>query len=198
MSRSALLVLDMVNELVHPDGHYAHVCREEVERRNVIERTAQAVERARSRDIPVIHVVLGYSSHYEDWPPASDLFGPPDPERRFTLGSWGTRVHERLTPEPGEDIVVKQRVSPFYGTNLESLLRSRKIGTLLLAGVATDLVVLMTAREAHDRDFAVEVLEDATATGDQELQDAALLMLARTAEVSSVERALPRAGRVAA
>ncbi|MDQ0794214.1 cysteine hydrolase family protein [Streptomyces sp. B1I3] len=198
MSRSALLVLDMVNELVHPDGHYAHVCREQVASRGVIERTAAAIDRARADGTPVIYVVLGYSSHYEDWPGESPLFGPADPEHRFTLGSWGTQVHERLTPEPGEDVVVKQRVSPFYGTNLEFLLRARKIDTLLLTGVATDLVVLMTAREAHDRDFSVQVLEDATATGDETLQEAALHMLARTAVVTSVDQALPVARRAAA
>ncbi|MFD3536473.1 cysteine hydrolase family protein [Streptomyces sp. NPDC058664] len=198
MSRSALLVLDMINELVHPDGHYAHVCRKQVARRGVIDRTAAAIDRARARSIPVIYVVLGYSSHYEDWPGGSALFGPADPEHRFTLGGWGTQVHERLAPEPGEDIVVKQRVSPFYGTNLEFLLRARKIDTLLLTGVATDLVVLMTAREAHDRDFVVQVLEDATATGDETLQEAALHMLARTAVVSSVDEALPETGRAAA
>ncbi|MDV9170867.1 isochorismatase family cysteine hydrolase [Streptomyces sp. W16] len=193
MSRPALLVLDMVNELVHPEGHYAHVCRKQVEARGVIDRTAVAIERARAANTPVIFVVLGYGHHYEDWAGDSPLFGPPDPEHRFVLGRWGTHVHERLAPESGEDVVVKQRVSPFYGTNLELLLRSRKIDSLLLTGVATDLVVLMTAREAHDRDFAVTVLEDATATGDEALQDAAVLMLARTAVVSSVDQALPRA-----
>jgi nicotinamidase-related amidase len=197
-SRSVLLVLDMVNELVHPDGHYAHVCRKQVDARGVIDRTAVAIERARAENIPVIYVVLGYGHHYEDWAAESPLFGPPDPEHRFTLGKWGTQVHERLAPEPGEDIVVKQRVSPFYSTNLEFLLRSRKIDTLLLTGVSTDLVVLMTARDAHDRDFSVTVLEDATATADEALQGAALLMLARTAVVSSVDQALPQAGRAAA
>ncbi|MFF9143378.1 cysteine hydrolase family protein [Streptomyces sp. NPDC055051] len=198
MSRQALLVLDMINELVHPDGHYAHVCRRQVAERGVIDRTAEAIARARADGTPVIYVVLGYSRHYDDWPGESSLFGPADPEHRFTLGSWGTRVHERLTPEPGEDIIVKQRVSPFYGTNLELLLRARKIDTLLLTGVATDLVVLTTARDAHDRDFAVKVLEDATATGDETLQEAARHMLARTAVVTRVDEALPRTERAAA
>jgi nicotinamidase-related amidase len=182
MAGPALLVLDMINELVHPDGHYSHVCQDQVAGRGVIERTATAIDRARAARIPVIHVVLGYGSHYQDWPARSSLFGPPDPEHRFTLGGWGTRIHERLVPEPGEDIVTKQRISPFYATNL--------------AGVATDLVVLATAREAHDRDFDVEVLEDATATGDEELQQSAVLLLARTAVVSSVDAGLPVAERV--
>jgi nicotinamidase-related amidase len=191
MSRPALLVLDMINELIHPDGHYAHVSLEQVQSRGIIERAAVAVERARAAGIPVIYVKLGYGSHYEDWPADSILFGPPDPEQRFTRDAWGTWVHERLAPEPGEDIVVKQRVSPFYGTNLDLLLRARKIDTLLLLGVTTDLAVLMTAREAHDRGYAAEVLEDATATADQQLHDAALLLIARTAVVSSVDKALP-------
>ena len=198
MSRPALLVLDMINELVHPDGHYAHVSLEQVESRGIVERAAVAVERARTAQIPVIYVRLGYGSHYEDWPPDSILFGAADPERRFTRGSWGTQVHDRLAPEPGEDIVEKQRISPFHGTNLELLLRARGIDTLLLLGVTTDLVVLMTAREAHDRGFAAEVLEDATATGDRQLHDAALLLVARTAIVSSVDKALPPAGELAA
>jgi nicotinamidase-related amidase len=196
MAGPALLVLDMINELVHPDGHYSHVCQDQVAGRGVIERTATAIDRARAARIPVIHVVLGYGSHYQDWPARSSLFGPPDPEHRFTLGGWGTRIHERLVPEPGEDIVTKQRISPFYATNLELLLRARGIDKLLLAGVATDLVVLATAREAHDRDFDVEVLEDATATGDEELQQSAVLLLARTAVVSSVDAGLPVAERV--
>ncbi len=100
-------------------------------------------------------------------------------------------MHDLLAPEPGDDVVVKQRVSPFHGTNLELLLRARKVDRLLLAGVATDLVVLMTAMQAHDLGFAVEVLEDATATADEELQAAAVLLLARTAVVGSVDRSFP-------
>ncbi|MCS7476897.1 cysteine hydrolase family protein [Umezawaea endophytica] len=195
MSRPALLVLDMVNELVHPDGHYSHVCQEQVASRGVIDRARVAIDRARLAGVPVIFVVLGYSDHYEDWPSGSILFGPPDPERRFTLGSWGTRVHDELAPQLGEDVVVKQRISPFHGTNLELLLRARKIDTLLLAGVATDLVVLLTALEAHDLGFAVEVLEDTTATASERVQDAALLLAARTAVISSVDRSLPLAGQ---
>lgn len=191
MGRRALLVLDLINELVHPDGQYSHVCLAHATSRATLARAAVAIERARAADVPVIFVVLAFSQHYEDWPSRSTLFGPADPQHRFAAGSWGTQVHALLTPEPGEDIVYKRRISPFYATPLDLLLRERGIDTLLLTGVATDLVVLSTARDAHDRGFAVEVLEDATATEDQDLQEAALTLLDRTATVTCVDKALP-------
>lgn len=196
MMGRALLVLDMVNELVHPDGKYSHVCLKQLTSRRVIDRATDAVRRSRRDGIPVIYVVLAFSEHYADWPRASALFGPPDPERRFRAGRWGTAVHERLSPLPGEDIVVKRRVSPFLGTSLEMLLRARSIDTIMCLGVATDLIVLSTAKEAHDLDFQVIILEDATATADDELQRAATLLLSRTATIATVDEALPEPSSV--
>jgi nicotinamidase-related amidase len=82
-------------------------------------------------------------------------------------------------------------VSPFHGTNLDLLLRTLEVDTLLLTGVTTDLVVLSTARDGHDRDYEIVVLEDATATANDELHQAALAVIARTATVTTVDEALP-------
>ncbi|WP_354640885.1 cysteine hydrolase family protein [Kitasatospora camelliae] len=190
--RPALLILDLINELVHPDGKYAGegFC-EQVARRGVLERAATAIERARLSGIPVVYVVVGFSPGYPDWPRASPLFAEARHGDRVVLGTWGTEVHSALEPADGEPIVEKRRVNPFLGTHLELLLRNLDVNTLLLTGVTTDLVILSTAREGHDRDFAVEVLEDATATSDQDLHDAALKLIARTATVTTVDEALP-------
>lgn len=191
-TRPALLVLDMINDLVHPDGKKAgegyHRC---VEGRDVLGATASAIERARAAGIPVIYVVVGFSPGYADWPAASPLFHAPSDADKPTLGTWGTQVHDSLRPEPGESIVVKRRVSPFHGTHLDMLLRSLRVDTVLLAGVATELVVLSAAREAHDRDYVVRVLDDATATSSQEMHEAALRIIGRTATVTTVDEQLP-------
>jgi nicotinamidase-related amidase len=65
---------------------------------------------------------------------------------------------------------------------------------LLLAGVSTDLVVLSAARDAHDRDYRVDVLEDATAARNKMLHDAAMKIMGHTAAVTTVDKALPAAG----
>ncbi len=190
--RPALLMLDLINELVHPDGQYSHVCLAHAQDRDTLGRAATALSLARASEIPVIHVMVAFSDDYSDWPVDSVLFGAPDPERRLRLGAWGTQFHQLVAPTAREDVIVKRRLSAFYGTSLELLLRARSVDKLLLTGVATDLVVLSTAREAHDRGFAVEVLEDATATQDQQLQEASLLVLERTATVTTVDEACHR------
>lgn len=191
-SHTALLILDMINDLVHPDGkkagdgYYAHAAG-----RGVHERTAAAISRARTAGIPVIYVVVGFEPGYADWPADSPLFRAASDDHKPTLGTWGTRVHDSVKPATDEPIVEKRRVSPFHGTHLDLLLRKYKVDTLLLTGVATDLVVLSTARDGHDRDYRIEVLEDATATCNQELHEAALKLIARTAMITTVDRALP-------
>ncbi|MEU4108086.1 cysteine hydrolase family protein [Streptomyces sp. NPDC048208] len=188
----ALLVLDLVNEIAHPDGKYNDVCLDQIESRGVLGHARRAIDHAREQGIPVVYVVVGFSEGLADWPPTSPLFAEAADGDRLILGTWGTEVHDSLKPEAHEQVIAKRRVNPFLGTHLELLLRSYGVNTLLLTGVTTDLVILSTAREAHDLDFRVEVLEDATATSSPELHEAALTLLRRTAEVTTVDEALGR------
>ncbi len=75
-------------------------------------------------------------------------------------GAPGTQIVDELAPEPGDYTVVKRRVSAFHGTSLELFLRSAGIDTILIGGVATNMVVEGTCREARDRDFNCVVLSD--------------------------------------
>ncbi|MGW1965120.1 cysteine hydrolase family protein [Streptomyces sp. NPDC001935] len=195
--RPALLVLDLINEIAHPEGKYNDVCLAQIESRDVLGHTRRAIDHAREQGIPVVYVVVGFSPGLADWPPTSPLFAEAADGDRLILGTWGTEVHDLLKPQAHEPVIAKRRVNPFLGTHLELVLRSHGVNTLLLTGVTTDLVVLSTAREAHDLDFRVEVLEDATATSSPELHEAALTLLRRTAEVTTVDAALgaaPAAG----
>jgi nicotinamidase-related amidase len=67
--------------------------------------------------------------------------------------------------------VVKHRVSPFVGTDLETLLRANGIDTLVLAGVHTSDVVLSTVRHAGDLDYRLVVVRDCCADPDREVHD---------------------------
>ena len=87
----------------------------------------------------------------------------------FHNDSPNTAVHDRVAPEPGDIIVRKVRVGAFSTTDLDAQLRERDIDTLILAGISTSGVVLSTVRDAHDRDYRVVVLADATADPDAEV-----------------------------
>lgn len=190
--RPALLVLDLINDLVHPDGKLSGFGTfGQVVERGVLDRARLAVRRARAAGIPVVYLTIGWDAQHTGFPVNSPLFGAVRPDQRPVLGTWGTRVHDAVRPAPGERVLPKSRVSPFHGTVLAELLRGWSVDTLLLTGVTTDLVVLAAAREGHDRDFQVRVLADATATDSPELHAAALTVLARTATITTVADALP-------
>jgi nicotinamidase-related amidase len=189
-ARSALLVLDLINEITHPEGRFPEVCLDQVEERGVLDRAAEAIDRARAAGIPVIFVVVGFSAGYPDWSPVSPLFAEVREGERLLLGTWATEVNERLKPLPDEPVIAKRRLSPFYGTGLDALLRNLGVDTLLLTGTTTELAVLSTARDAHDRDYHVFVLEDATATSDAATQEAAIRLISRTATITTVAEAL--------
>lgn len=80
-----------------------------------------------------------------------------------------TAVVDELAPQPGDVTVLKRRVSAFTGSDLEVVLRSRRIGTLVLCGIATGGVVLSTLREAADRDYRLVVLSDGCLDADPEV-----------------------------
>jgi nicotinamidase-related amidase len=189
--RKALLVLDFINEIVHPDGKYAKDgYLEQITSRRTLENAAAAIERSRELGFPVIYIVVGFSENYAEWPDHSPVFNLAKSDGRIILGTWATQIHNDLAPEKYEQVVVKNRISPFFQTNLDLLLKKFNVDTLLLTGVSTEFVILSTAMSAHDRDYKVIVLEDAVASSHDKFHQAALTILARIATISTVEKAL--------
>ncbi|HEX7753004.1 MAG TPA: cysteine hydrolase [Novosphingobium sp.] len=163
MPKTLFLVMDMMNDLVAEDGFSARTYGVQVSERNVLANTARAIAAARAAGVRVGYVRVGFSPDYREAPESSPIFSGARNNGIFQLGTWGTEVHAALAPEPGDFDVIKHRVSPFYGTALEPILRANAIERLVLCGVSTNGVVHSGAREAHDRDYAVVVLEDCCA-----------------------------------
>ena len=111
-----------------------------------------------------------------------------------TLWSRGSFEHEivsDLTPLDDELVIDKNASSPFNGTGIDQLLRNLGLDTLIVVGMATDMCVETTARDAADRGYNVIVVEDATATFFAEHHRAALSALARVyTQVWNTERVL--------
>jgi len=130
---------------------------------------SKAVEAARGNDIPVIFVRVAFSEGYPENNPRNRMFSVLSKTGGMTVVDPGTQIHESLQPQPNEPVVTKFRVSAFAGSNLEVILRSMGIDTLVLSGIATSGVVLSTLREAADKDYAIMVLSDACLDGDPEV-----------------------------
>ena len=89
----------------------------------------------------------------------------------------GWKLHPELEVRPGDPVIRKTTCDAFYGTNLETELRSRGINTLLLMGYATDFCVDATLRSAASKDFAVIVVADAHTTSDNPVLKADMVRL---------------------
>jgi len=180
------LVLDMENDLVHSDGpNGKSPLGEQVRGRGILPKTAAAIAKARAAGVPICYVRVGFSPDYREAPTTSQIFNHAKQAGLFKLGTWGTEVHPDLAPQPGDYDVVKHRVSPFYGTSLEPILRARGVQRIYLSGVSSVAVVQAAVRDAHDRDYAVTIIEDCCASATAEQHQAAMLVLGRFADVTT-------------
>jgi len=88
--------------------------------------------------------------------------------------TWGSDFYV-IKPDPVDIVIVKERHSAFFRTELDTVLRQHQIRTVILAGVATNVCIDSTAREAFALDYYVILLSDCTGTFSPQLQDLTLL-----------------------
>jgi ureidoacrylate peracid hydrolase len=89
-------------------------------------------------------------------------------------GTEGADFFPPLIPDDGDVVITKYRYSAFVGTNLDQVLRSKDILTVVVTGVVTEVCVEATVRNACDLDYRVVIVDDCTATWSPEIQDSAL------------------------
>ncbi len=164
MSRTALIVIDMLNAYDHPD---AQQLSRSVEAR--LPAMTRLVERAAAEDVPTIYV--------------NDNFGAWNSNRDELLetvmrGEFRHLV-EPIAPAEETLFVVKARHSIFYQTPLEYLLEQNDVGRTVLIGQVTEQCVLYSALDAYIRELDVVVPRDAVAHIHEHLADAALELMER-------------------
>jgi nicotinamidase-related amidase len=189
---TALLVIDMVNDFVHPEGKTAlRAGRDTSASLAVVPSQQRLRDAARAAGVATVLVqhttLLDHASDSGPWLEA---------RRRATFsvedvcldGTWGQEFLEGTGPVAGDLVVRKHRYSAFAGTNLDLLLRSRGIRTVVATGVSTNSCVEATAREAFSLDYYVVYVEDACASWDMDLHRATLASADRRyAEVTDTD-----------
>jgi nicotinamidase-related amidase len=174
--KTALIVIDYINDIVDKDGKIPS-CAEYVEKYNTIKNVNKAIAGARQKNYPVIHVKVGFSENYNEVFDASPIFGGAKNKNALKLKTWGTEFHKSINIIDNDYIVTKHRISAFYGTELELFLKANRIEKLLICGVSTNMAVELTAREAHDRDYLVEIIDDACGAYNKEMHNISIQTL---------------------
>ena len=173
-SRAAVVVVDMQNAYATPGGYVDLAGFDLKGAQAAILQTSAVLDVARSVGMPVIYFQNGWDPDYmEAGTPGSPNWHKSNalktmrarPELAGTLlvkGTWDYAIVDQLAPHPGDIVIPKTRYSGFYNTNFDSVLRSRGIRTLIFTGIATNVCVESTLRDAFHLEYFGVVLKDAT------------------------------------
>jgi ureidoacrylate peracid hydrolase len=173
---SALLVVDMQNDFCHPQGAFAMRGLDISSAQEIIPVLRRLMDAAREAGVLVviIRVVRGANT---GWPAFERLtrynYGPGFIPV-FVEGTWGAELLEEFRPKLGDIQLDKNRYGAFTGTNLDLMLKSKGVRTIVMSGGATNVCVESTAREGFMLDYNVVVVEDACATVTKALHEGAL------------------------
>lgn len=170
---AALLVVDMQNDFCHPQGVSGKRGRQQTMTIEMAPRLEAFIKACRGVGMPVIFVK---TIHYP-WTDSPSWVRRLDRDGGDSVcrpGTWGAEFYARIQPEEGEIIITKHRYSAFLETNLDLVLRSRGIRSLLISGVGTNVCVESTLRDGYMRDYYIVLLEDCVGATDLELHEATL------------------------
>ncbi len=178
---TALLVIDMQNGFLDPQGSMAQIGMPSDQLTGAIPGTQRLLEAARAADVPVIFTRYSYMPGYADGGILPNELVPAMRDVNALIsGSWDADVADDVEPRDGEIIIDKARPSSFYGTQLEPILTGLGIRNIVMCGVTTNICVETTARDAGQRDYRVHVASDATAEYEQARHDHALTTIGFT------------------
>ena len=158
---TALLLMDFQRMVV---DSYA------IDQEALLGRVKRLAEAARNSGAMVIHVSVGFQMGYPEISGRNSIFSSLKAAGLLATGDRSAEIHPDLTPQPGDVVVTKQRVSAFWGTNLDMILRANNIEMLLLTGILTQGVVLSTLCHAADLDYRAVVVADGCSCKNPEVQ----------------------------
>jgi ureidoacrylate peracid hydrolase len=193
-SSTAVLVIDMQNDTIHPDGAYAATgAAEHALSQKVVANVNKVLAAARELSLPVLYsriLVYPQPGSSGDNAPIFRMLAPDT----FKADSWGAQIVDELAPLAGETVLDRTRMSVFNGTGVDSMLRSLNVRTLVVVGAWTNMAVEHTVRDAADHGYEVTIVTDATSSLSAEWQHAAisfaLTNIATIADTATVAGAL--------
>ena len=187
--KTALVIVDMQNDLCSPEGYLAvHDGQDVSPNRSIIEPLKVLIEKARQAALPIVYVQYTVDPTHRLTNPAwvyNHLRERPGGKGHITLvsleacfeGTWGWEVIPELKPEPGDIIIRKNHLGAFWDTNLDKILRGNGIKGVVVTGTATSGCVLDTAVGAAAHDYFTVIVKDAVATNDLEAHELGLKFL---------------------
>jgi len=160
--KTALLVFDMINEFLKPGmpGETPHL------RDELVPPVKKVIEHCRAKNIPVIYAIHTFRRDGSDMGLQLEVQSGLKERTRFIQGTENVEVYQELAPQAGDIVIEKHRLSAFYGTDLELILRSLGKDTLIVIGFSANAGCESTIRFAADSDIKVIVPRECVSSRD--------------------------------
>jgi ureidoacrylate peracid hydrolase len=184
---TALILGDLQNDFIHPDGAYGRAAQGDPAIAALPERLAPLVKAARNNGLLIVATLFTLVPGRKAEPiisPHLKTLRPFLKKGDFAPGSWGQQVVDELAP--ADVNIEKIAYSAFHASRLEWVLKKCGIEHLYFTGIVTNGGVASTVRDAHVREFHCTVIEDGCAAFGKQVHDAAIEGLRPVAKVTSV------------
>ncbi len=164
---TAVIAVHMQNDIVSESGGFGSLFAEMIKDNCTVASVKDLLAVVRDAGAIVAYTPVAFKADYSDMVPKPPLLLMTKQQSCLVEGTWQTLVVAELTPRDGDVVITHQRISGFAGTQLDVILRSRGVDTVLVAGVATNLSVEGTARDASNLGFRTVVVSDACAAASE-------------------------------
>jgi ureidoacrylate peracid hydrolase len=187
---TALVVIDVQNDFALPQGVCSQVGDDISPVAPMVARLKALIESARSAGVLIVFVRTIYDEPVLSPALAEQYLRRGYPNSICLTGTPGAEFYGGIGPQdaPNEILVTKHRYSAFWGSSIDRVLRTNGIRTVVLTGIATEVCVESTARDAFFRDYQVVVPEDCVGCYSEDRQNAALVVIARSFGVVTASR----------
>jgi ureidoacrylate peracid hydrolase len=173
---TALVLIEYQNDFTSDGGALHDAVAPVMESTGMLAKTVELVAAARAAGVTIMHAPITFADGYGELSahPYGILKGVVD-GKAFVKDTWGARIVDDLAPQPG-DIVVegKRGLDTFASTNLDFILRSKGIRTIVLGGFLTNCCVESTMRSGYENGYQVYTLTDCVAATSQAEHDNAI------------------------
>ncbi|MEZ5738888.1 MAG: isochorismatase family protein [Burkholderiaceae bacterium] len=165
----ALLIQDMQNDVVIAGGAFADSgSPAHCTKKNTIANIARLAAHCRRHRVPVIHVWFIVGPGALEIPMNAPLFLGLREANALVRDTWGAQPAPGLEPQPGDHVVIKNRMSAWEGSSLETTLKALGSKTIIDTGAWTNMSIEHTARTGADKGYRVILPEDACSTMNDE------------------------------